>query len=383
MRLSSLFKICVAVSSICLDAQTAPSSDPQTPAAATPATPAPAPAPPPSAWTKGGTDFSIWLDGYADANFNQPSSGFNDLRNFDYRANTAHLSLAKISIDHAPAPFGFHADIGFGQTLTSIHITDPGPDGLKYVEQAYVSVKPKSWKGLELDFGKFVTSAGAEVIEAYSNWNYSRSLIFAWAIPYYHMGLRASFPVGAHFVGGVQVVNGWNNDADNNSGKTIGLTGAYAWKRVVWTNTYYGGPEKTDTNKGLRNLFDTVVQFNQNDNTSYYVNFDWGRDKNVDKGANNWTGAAFAMRRAVGKKFAIAPRIEFFNDHDGFTTGTKQTIKEVTLTGEYKVSNWLVSRLEFRNDWSDQASFGKSGGKFGKSQPTVLLGLMAYFGPKK
>jgi hypothetical protein len=28
-----------------------------------------------------------------------------------------------------------------------------------------------------MDFGKFVTSAGAEVIEAKDNWNYSRSLL--------------------------------------------------------------------------------------------------------------------------------------------------------------------------------------------------------------
>ena len=39
-----------------------------------------------------------------------------------------------------------------------------------------------------MDFGKFVTSAGAEVIESKDNWNYSRSLLFAYAIPYWHFG---------------------------------------------------------------------------------------------------------------------------------------------------------------------------------------------------
>ena len=39
-----------------------------------------------------------------------------------------------------------------------------------------MSFKPAKAKGFEVDFGKFVTSAGAEVIESYSNWNYSRSL---------------------------------------------------------------------------------------------------------------------------------------------------------------------------------------------------------------
>ena len=84
---------------------------------------------PTSLWTKSGTDFSIWLDGYADVNFRHPQSGLNDFRNFNYHSDTARLSLAKLSIDHAPAPFGFHADVGFGQSLTGLHSLDGGPAG--------------------------------------------------------------------------------------------------------------------------------------------------------------------------------------------------------------------------------------------------------------
>ena len=375
MRTATLITICNIFACINLQAQT--TQPPEAPPAAPP------PAPPPSAWSQHGTDFSIWLDGYADYNFNQPATGFNDLRNFDFRSDTAHVNLAKISITHAPGPFGFQLDVGTGQTLKAIHAFDPGPDGMKYIEQAFVSLKPKAWKGFQVDFGKFVTSAGAEVIESQSNWNYSRSLLFSWAIPYYHMGLRTSFPVGPHFTGGFQVVNGWNNDRDNNGGKTIGLTGAYAWKKVTWSNNYYVGPEKDHTNKGIRNLYDTVVQYNQNDNMSYYVNFDYGRENNATGGGGqSWTGLAFAARRAWGK-YALAPRIEFFNDIDGFSTGVKQNVKEVTLTGEYKWSNWLISRLEYRTDWSDKPFFNHNGDTYGKSQTTVLVGLMAYFGPKK
>ena len=44
--------------------------------------------------------------------------------------------------------------------------------------------------------------------------------------------------------------------------------------------------------------------------------------------------------------------------------------------------DWLLSRLEFRNDWSDQPFFeNKTNGS--KTQPTVLLGMVAFFGPKK
>ena len=80
------------------------------PAAAT----APAPPPAPSAFTHFGTDFSFLFDGYVDKNFNNPPSGMNQLQNFDFRANMAHVNMGKITIDHGPAPIGFHLDVGFG-----------------------------------------------------------------------------------------------------------------------------------------------------------------------------------------------------------------------------------------------------------------------------
>ena len=46
------------------------------------------------------------------------------------------------------------------------------------------------------------------------------------------------------------------------------------------------------------------------------------------------------------------------------------------------MNNWLMSRLEFRDDWSNQAYFQKRAGS-AYNQPTVLLGVVAFFGPKK
>jgi len=88
------------------------------------------------------------------------------------------------------------------------------------------------------------------------------------------------------------------------------------------------------------------------------------------------------MRYGFKKKFAFASRAEWFDDYDGFSTGTKQSMQEIALTSEYKPVDWLVSRLEFRNDWSDKNVFEKGSGA-AKSQPTILFGLVAFFGPKK
>ena len=365
--------------------QTAPAQDSsQAPATSAPA--APAPTPPPSAWTKEGIDFYLLGDVYGDLNFNHPDSGYNQLYNFNERANEVHLNMAKFSMERAPAPIGFRVDLGIGQTFDTISATDPGPDGMKYLEQVYVEFKPSQLHGIQLDFGKFVTSAGAEVIETNTNWNYSRSLLFALAIPYYHMGLRATIPVNKIFTTGVQVVNGWNDVdiADGNFGKTVGIIGNFAWKKVSWSNTYYTGRFKFGLLDSYRQVYDTVLLLNPNDKASVYLNFDYGSDKPNGLLRSNWTGFAAAARYQLTKRFAVSPRAEIFDDMDGFSTGNPQTVKEVTVTGEMKIKDYLLGRLEFRRDNSDHPYFDRGTGlEVAKAQTTMTLGLVAFFGPKK
>ncbi len=96
---------------------------------------------------------------------------------------------------------------------------------------------------MQLDFGKFVTWSGQEVIETKDNWNYSRGLLFAWAIPYYHTGLRATYARNDQVSLTGFLVNGWNNAEDNNTGKTFG--GQIILKpsaKLAIIENYTGGP---------------------------------------------------------------------------------------------------------------------------------------------
>ena len=365
-------------------AQTAAPSDAQAPPAQQPPAPATAPVPADSVWSVGGIDFSGLVDGYYSFNANHPASRDNQLYNFDVKANQFSLNMAKLSMSHTPDPIGFQVDLGFGRAFDIVHSTEQAPEIFRYLEQAYVSVKPKQARGLEVDFGEFVTSAGAEVIETMNNWNYSRSLLFAYAIPYYHFGLRTTMPIGKYFTGGFQLVNGWNNVEDNNSGKTLGFIGNFTTKKVTWSNNYYAGPEKTNTNQGWRNLYDTTVLLTPSDKFNAYLNFDYGRDKNIGPGSQAWIGVAGAARYAIGKLFAVSPRLEWFNDKGGFATGTIQKVKEVTITGEMKLPQGFLTRLEYRHDWSNVPFFDVgSTPATSKHQDTVTLGLVAFFGPKR
>ena len=59
-------------------------------------------------------------------------------------------------------------------------------------------------------------------------------------------------------------------------------------------------------------------------------------------------------------------------------------MKEYTLTQEYKWTNWLFSRAEFRTDWSNKPFFEKNNQpNASKTQSTLMLGLVAYVAPRK
>ena len=352
--------------------------------------PAPTPAAPPT-WSVGSLDFSGFIDGYYSYNANRPSNAANgqanDLYNFNDKTDQFNLSAAKFTVNHDPDPIGVRFDLLFGRANTFLHgAADKDTDN--YIEQAYISAKPPKWHGTELDFGQFVTSAGAEVIEAKDDWSYSRSILFAWAIPYYHFGLRAAVPVTASWTAGVQVVNGWNNVVDNNGGVTIGLTSTLTKPKYGWALNYYTGPENTDTQKGYRNLIDTTLTLTPVSKFSAYINYDFGQNHIpasalVPEQSPHWQGIAFAGHGQITGKSALTGRVEYFDDNQGFSTGSAQALKEFTGTYEYKWLSGLLTRVEYRRDWSNVDFFHKGDSEMADAQSTLTVAFIAFFGPKR
>lgn len=346
--------------------------------------PAEAAPPPAPVFSAGPIEFSGLVDGYYSLNFNHPSTRINQLRNFDTGANQFSLNYAELVLEHNADPVGFRVDLGFGPAIDIVHGAEPGGlNTFRHIEQAYVSVK--GGKGT-FDFGKFVTAHGAEVIETNANWNYSRSLLFAWAIPYYHFGARYTYPISKTFTGMVHVVNGWNNVRDNNSGKSFGFSGTWAPNsHFSWAHNYMVGPENTGTNSGVRHMYDTTATVTVNDKVAFMGNFDHGTNGfGKGLGKAGWRGVAGYVKLSPTSWFAFVPRVEWFDDHDGFNTGVAQKLKEATLTAEFKMKQGLLSRIEYRRDWSDQSFFDR-GNTLGssKSQDTLLAGFTVVFGPKR
>jgi Putative beta-barrel porin-2, OmpL-like. bbp2 len=359
------------------------------------ATPAAAPAAPSLAGLLGPTTLSGFVDVYYGQNFNNPASQANSLRFFDGATNSFGLNLVELVLDKAPDPSnsrtGYHVALGFGQAMNAVNGSEPkGGLGFdQYLKEAYFSYLAPVGKGLQVDVGKFVTPAGAEVIETKDNWNYSRGILFSYAIPYYHFGMRAKYAFNDKYSLTGYLTNGWNNVLDNNSGKTYGLT--FGWnpnKKFGVAQTYMAGSEENGTNKNLRQLSDTVITYSPTGKLSFMVNGDYGRGDRyqIDPVLNTfsnpvfWTGVGGYVKYTFNSTSSFATRYEYYDDHDGFTTGTLAPthFNEFTMTLERLMAHHIISRLEYRRDISNQPVFLKGTNPV-TNQDTLTAGLVFTF----
>jgi len=318
------------------------------------------------------------LDGYYDYYSTKPD-GDASFRNFDVRHNKPRLSMGEVWLKKTPTDdsrAGMALQLIGGHSATMINSLEPGTTDLKYVEQAYGSVLLPVGKGLQVDAGKFVTQHGAEVIEAKDNWNYSRSLLFALAIPYYHTGVRATYNVNDKFGVMGNVTEGWNAVSNHNGFRTIGAQATIKPNGMVTlVENYMTGPEQLNDTVDRRHLFDSIATITATKMVSVMANYDFGKDS-VAGAPVSWYGLAGYLKIQATSRVAIVPRVEFFKDPDGFMTGTKQTLKEGTITGEVSLAKGLLTRLEYRRDVSDASTFATGGGGTASSQGSFGIGVL-------
>ena len=108
------------------------------------------------------------------------------------------------------------------------------------------------------------------------------------------------------------------------------------------------------------------------------ANYDYGKDTVLGQDVS-WQGIALYARLQANDWWALTPRFEWYDDKDGFTTGTAQKVKEITITTEQKLGGKLLTRVEYRRDFSDQPYFTSKSGAPKKSQDNITIGIIYAF----
>ena len=324
------------------------------------------------------------ISGYIDTSYSHLSgsgaftSGVPN-RVFDYEPSSFNLHQAAITVAKQPKEgFGGVVNLTLGKDAKVIKSYDQGTSDFD-VTQAFAQYANGSFTVIA---GKYVTMAGAEVINSTLNSNYSRSILFGYAIPFTHTGVRATYAATdtVSFILGVN--NGWDQTKDANKQKTVELGVAVSPNKMFsFVAQGYIGKEPLAAPfpfpvEGQRNLFDMVATVNATDSLSFVLNYDYGtQEKAAALGKKaKWTGFAGYVNYAFSDTLKLSVRGEYFNDKDGYRTGVVQKWKEATVSLTYSPTKSVDLRAEVRGDKSDQASFIGSNGVTGKkSQNSAAL----------
>jgi Putative beta-barrel porin-2, OmpL-like. bbp2 len=389
--------------------QDSPAQDP--PASAPAAAPTPAEPSPLE-----GIAFAIGFDGYYSWNGNRPLGRVNLLRAYDVSSNSFSLNQANVIVERAPdvakgRRVGLRLDLMYGQateTLQGNAANEPRPQVYRNVFQAYGSYVVPLGKGLQVDFGKFASALGFENNYTKDQINYSRSYFFNY-LPFYHFGLRTTYPVNDRLALTYWLVNGAQQSEDFNGFKSqAAIITIKPVTSISWNVNYYTGREARDLNPALNPGIPTLPT-QPGLSVDAATLFDRSRLHIVDTYAS-WTkgralfgaeadyvtvrpesgtssvvkgGAAYAQY-SVGRQVQLAVRYESFRDRSGLFTGIEQNLKDVTTTVTYQLADGMQLRGEWRRDSSDHDFFlGPSLDDRRPSQQTLTGAMVWWFGTKR
>jgi hypothetical protein len=165
-------------------------------------------------------------------NFNNPYTNNNQLRIFDTAANSFQANLVQIMFER-PANaegtgadrVGFRARLNFGLDARFSRARtnfQPGNDNTELdMQEMYAEYIAPIGNGLKIQFGKINTLIGYEVINAWENPNFSRTMMFGLSQAFTETGVRFNYTFSPLVAASVGLVNGWDNVEDNNRGKTV------------------------------------------------------------------------------------------------------------------------------------------------------------------
>ncbi len=346
--------------------------------------------------------FSIWgfdLTGHIDVGYTRLlgtgkfGSGINS-RVFDFDGNKVNLQAIDLQLAKLPDDgFGGLVDVTIGKdadTIAAYGTIDKarGPAaGVKKrfdATQAYVHFGAAPFSIIA---GKFVTNAGAEYIKSDADTNFSRSILFGYAIPFTHTGVRATYKLNDQLtvLGGVN--QGWDAVTDTNGSKTLELGAIWTpIEPVSVTGSFYSGRErvtnypKSDA-QGTRNLIDLVGSYKITEQFTVVANYDYGTQEHggASGGQAKWQGVAGYLNYQYNEQWRASLRGEYFDDRDGYRTGFVQKWKEATFTIAYLPTKNIEVRAELRADRSDHFVFLKSSGAKSDTQRSGGLEFLYKF----
>jgi hypothetical protein len=364
----------------------------------------------------------ITASGYIDASYEATFNKYGDggigantvpLHAFDNDPNSFVANQAALTLSYLPTEgFGGLVNVIAGEDAKIINGSYGSGSGDFALTQAYVQYAKGAFTVIG---GRFVTLAGAEVIDDTKNANISRSLLFTNAEPLVHTGVRASYKFNDMLTGYLGASNSALSglSADLNKQKTGELGFAFTPTSAIAVNIadYYGvdgsGPTQTKNN-----FLDLVASWQATSQLQFVLNGDYvrsiGTTATVPAYLLGFTPSAGAPFPGNDTLAGVAGYVNYtFNDSwkaslraehlyikgkadDGAGQATTH-VSELTATVDYTAAKNFDVLAEGRVDYGSDLVLESGGFSTGvpifpngsdtrKSQPEVLIKAIYKFG---
>ena len=202
---------------------------------------------------------------------------------------------------------------------------------------------------LALEAGIYPSHIGYESFFSKDNWNYTRGWMGEFS-PYYQAGIKATYAFDAHWSAQVHLLNGWQNIRENNRAKAVGTQIAYAGDVLSVALNTFAGPELPNDDTHWRLFADVTAQYKLSEALAFGATADLGR-QDLPSGSASWWAVGGYARYAFSPLVAIALRAEYYDDANGFMSGTAQALSSETATLEVRPVDHLILKLEGRHDY--------------------------------
>lgn len=280
-----------------------------------------------------------------------------------YRHNEFNLNWAFLRADYATDRIRATLALQTGTYVQANYAAEPN-ELTQLIAQANAGVRLA--EGVWLDAGILPSHIGYESTFSGNNEIYTRALM-AENSPYYETGARLTAAISEKVTMKFLVLNGWQNIQETNNAKSLGFGISYTPTEELELsyNNYYGN-EAPEGMEAKRRFFHNInAGYTFSDRFSMGASADYGRQElftSNEKGS--WYAGMVIARYRLSKHFALAGRVEHYNDADQIiittdTPGGFQT-SSASLNFDYiPVPNFLW-RLEARGyDSKDSIFYGE------------------------
>lgn len=330
--------------------------------------------------------FSAYAELFYTYDFNNPTSHLRQNFLYSYnRHNEVNLNLGLVKAAYQSDNLRANLALMAGAYAQDNMAAEQ--DGLRYVNEANIGLKISGNKNLWVDVGIMPSHIGWESAIGKDNINLTRSFA-AENSPYFETGAKVSYTSdsGKWFLSGL-VLNGWQRIAKPEGNQSISFGHQLTYKpndKITLNSSSFIGNDKVKEDKRMRYFHDLYGTFQLTEQFSALLGFDIGAEQK-SKGSdqyNIWYSPNVQMKYQLDNKWALAGRLEYYNDKNGviINTGSPNGFQTFgySLNVDYAVLKNVIFRTEARGFTSKDAIFVKDN-EFKKGNFFITTSLAVWF----